>query len=166
MEIGADPLGNLQRLSNALDGLSGKMADVEQKLANVEHQLETAKVEVTKPFPQEAELSEKLERLAELNALLNMDEKGDSAMVMDDDEQEIQSDEKRIGNNVGIEKLLTLNAERIGEDKSIAQDSKVSNSRISIKEKLSTMRSIAEKNNIKKGIVKKDENVRKNEVVL
>ena len=87
-------------------------------------------------------------------------------MVMDDDEPEIQSDEKRIGNNVGIEKLLTLNAERIGEDKSIVQDSKMSNSRISIKEKLSTMRSIAEKNNIKKGIVKKDENVRKNEVVL
>ena len=166
VEIGADPLGNLQRLSNALDGLSGKMADVEQKLANVEHQLETAKVEVTKPFPQEAELSEKLERLAELNALLNMDEKGDSAMVMDDDEPEIQRDEKRIGNNVGIEKLLTLNAERIGEDKSIVQDGKMSNSRISIKEKLSTMRSIAEKNNIKKGIVKKDENVRKNEVVL
>ena len=88
VEIGADPLGNLQRLSNALDGMTGKMADVEQKLANVEHQLETAKVEVTKPFPQEAELSEKLERLAELNALLNMDEKGDSAMVMDDDEPE------------------------------------------------------------------------------
>ena len=166
VEIGADPLGNLQRLSNALDGMSGKMADVEQKLANVEHQLETAKVEVTKPFPQEAELSEKLERLAELNTLLNMDEKGDSAMVMDDDEPEIQSDEKRIGNNVGIEKLLTLNAERIGEDKSIVQDSKMSNSRISIKEKLSTMRSIAEKNSIKKGIVKKDESVRKNEVVL
>ncbi len=76
VEIGADPLGNLQRLSNALDAMTGKMADVEQKLANVEHQLETAKVEVTKPFPQEAELSKKLERLAELNALLNMDEKG------------------------------------------------------------------------------------------
>ena len=42
----------------------------------MEHQLETAKAEVDKPFPQEAELSEKLERLAELNALLNMDEKG------------------------------------------------------------------------------------------
>lgn len=48
---------------------------MEQKLANVEHQLETAKVEVTKPFAQEEELAEKLERLAELNALLNMDEK-------------------------------------------------------------------------------------------
>ena len=48
------------------------------QLANVETQLETAKVEVTKPFKQEQELSEKLNRLNELNALLNMDETGDS----------------------------------------------------------------------------------------
>ena len=76
VEIGADPLGNLQRLSNVLEAMPKKAAEVEQKLANVEHQLETAKVEVTKPFAQEEELAEKLERLAELNALLNMDEKG------------------------------------------------------------------------------------------
>lgn len=44
------------------------------KLENVERQLETAKIEVEKPFAQEAELAEKLERLAALNALLNMDE--------------------------------------------------------------------------------------------
>ena len=61
VEIGADPLGNLQRLSNMLEGMSVKVPDLEQKLANVEHQLETAKVEVTKPFPQETELKEKLE---------------------------------------------------------------------------------------------------------
>ena len=88
VEIGADPLGKLQRLSNALEGMTGKMADVEQKLSNVEHQLETAKVEVTKHFAQEQELAEKLERLAELNALLNMDEKGDNALDMGDDEPE------------------------------------------------------------------------------
>ena len=52
------------------------------------HQLETAKAEVDKPFPQEAELAEKLERLAELNALLNMDEKGDDAIGMDDEATE------------------------------------------------------------------------------
>ena len=93
VEIGADPLGNLQRLSNALEGMTGKMADVEQKLSNVEHQLETAKVEVTKPFAQEQELAEKLERLAELNALLNMDEKGDNALDMGDDEPEDETGE-------------------------------------------------------------------------
>ena len=56
VEIGTDPLGNLQRLSNALEGMTGRMETVAQKLENVEHQLETAKVEVTKPFAQEAEL--------------------------------------------------------------------------------------------------------------
>ena len=86
VEIGADPLGNLQRLSNALESMTGKMAEVEQKLANVEHQLETAKVEVTKPFVKEQELSEKLERLSELNALLNMDEKGEDCIGMDGEE--------------------------------------------------------------------------------
>ena len=75
-------------LSYALEGMTGKMADVEQKFSNVVHQLETAKVEVTKPFAQEQELAEKLERLAELNALLNMDEKGDNALDMGDDEPE------------------------------------------------------------------------------
>ena len=94
VEIGADPLGNLQRLSNALEGMTGKMADVEQKLSNVEHQLETAKVEVTKPFAQEQELAEKLERLAELNALLNMEEKGDNALDMGDDEPEDENGEQ------------------------------------------------------------------------
>ena len=94
VEIGADPLGNLQRLSNALEGMTGKMTDVEQKLSNVEHQLETAKVEVTKPFAQEQELAEKLERLAELNALLNMDEKGDNALDMGDDEPEDENGEQ------------------------------------------------------------------------
>ena len=85
VEIGADPLGNLQRLSNALESMTGKMAEVEQKLTNVEHQLETAKMEVTKPFDKEQELSEKLERLSELNALLNMDEKGESSIGMEED---------------------------------------------------------------------------------
>lgn len=55
VEIGTDPLGNLQRLSNALEGMNKRMEEVAQKLENVEHQLETAKVEVTKPFPQEAD---------------------------------------------------------------------------------------------------------------
>ena len=85
IELGADPFGNLQRMNNAMEAMTGKMSDIEKKLSNVEHQLETAKVEVTKPFPQEQELKEKLERLSELNALLNMDEKGDDAVGMEDE---------------------------------------------------------------------------------
>ena len=147
VEIGADPLGNLQRLSNALEGMSGEMADVEQKLSNVEHQLETAKVEVTKPFPQEAELKEKLERLSELNALLNMDEKGDAAMVMGNDES---GDVSEVGKPelVADEPMKPVAdfpiAERLGEhekDRMLADGSK---GRISVKEKLSQMKAKSE----------------------
>lgn len=78
IEIGVDPFGNLTRINNALEAMPAELEDAQTKLANVEHQLETAKIEVNKPFLQEAELSEKLERLAELDALLNMGEKEDS----------------------------------------------------------------------------------------
>lgn len=94
IEMGADPLGNLQRLNNMLEAMPVKLATVEQTLSNTEHQLETAKMEVTKPFAQEQELKEKLERLSELNTLLNMDEKGDEAVSMED-EPESGSQEKK-----------------------------------------------------------------------
>lgn len=88
MEVGSDPLGNITRINNALEAMPAQLEEAQTKLSNVEHQLETAKAEVDKPFQQEAELSEKLERLAELNALLNMDEKGDDAIGMDDEATE------------------------------------------------------------------------------
>ena len=82
LEIGSDPLGNISRINHALESMPKQLAEAQTKLENVEHQLETAKMEVTKPFAQEAELTEKLERLSALNALLNMDEKGDDALGM------------------------------------------------------------------------------------
>ena len=78
IEIGVDPFGNLTRINNALEAMPAELEEAQTKLSNVEHQLETAKIEVNKPFLQEAELSEKLERLVELDALLNMGEKEDS----------------------------------------------------------------------------------------
>ena len=153
VEIGADPLGNLQRLSNVLEGMSVKVPDLEQKLANVEHQLETAKVEVTKPFPQETELKEKLERLSELNALLNMDEKGDTAVVMEDDVTENepgeQLEERKPGmetdtREVADEPLKTVSgrkmSERIAEHKAEKMLADGQKGRISIKEKLAEMK--------------------------
>jgi hypothetical protein len=77
-DVGSDPVGNIIRMNNVLAGMDGKLEKCEEKLANVEAQLEIAKVEVTKPFEKEQELSEKLERLSALNALLNMDESGDN----------------------------------------------------------------------------------------
>ena len=88
LEIGAAPLGNIARINHAIESMPRQLDEAKTKLENVERQLETAKAEVTKPFAQEAELAEKLERLSALNALLNMDEKGDNALGMDDDAPE------------------------------------------------------------------------------
>ena len=80
-ELGSDAFGNITRLHNVLDGMAGELSEAETKLNNVAHQLETAKMEVQKPFPAEEELKEKMERLAELDALLNMDEKGETPVL-------------------------------------------------------------------------------------
>lgn len=73
--LGTDVFGNLQRMDNALEGLPIKEQTCREQLSNLQTQLETAKAEVQKPFPREAELNTKTERLEELNALLNMDNK-------------------------------------------------------------------------------------------
>ena len=84
IEFGKDTLGNIQRIHNALSAIGKKLADTEQNLETVQQQLKTAQEEVQKPFPKEAELSEKMERLAELNAMLNMDEKGGENLLADE----------------------------------------------------------------------------------
>ena len=73
--LGTDVFGNLQRMDNALEGLPIKEQACREQLSNLQTQLETAKVEVQKPFPREEELKAKTARLEELNALLNMDNK-------------------------------------------------------------------------------------------
>lgn len=80
-ELGPDAFGNITRLNHILDGMAGELSEAETKLNNVTRQLETAKLEVQKPFPEEAELKEKMERLAQLDALLNMDEKAETPVV-------------------------------------------------------------------------------------
>ena len=85
LEIGKDPIGNMQRIHNTLSSIGRKLTESEQKLETVQQQLATAQEEVKKPFPKEAELNEKMERLSELNALLNMDEKGNETIMADED---------------------------------------------------------------------------------
>ena len=85
VEIGSDPSGNITRIGNAMESMTKQLEDAIAKLANVEQQLETAKIEVEKPFPQEQELNDKLTRLAELNSLLDMDDKGEDAVDLDED---------------------------------------------------------------------------------
>ena len=78
--LGTDIHGNITRLDNAIDGIESRLNKAEEQLANTQAQLETAKVEVEKPFAQEDELQQKMARLTELNALLDMNH-GDVPVV-------------------------------------------------------------------------------------
>ena len=75
VELGKDARGNLVRIDNALAQMPERYKTVQGRLENVQAQLATAKAELGKPFPQEAELREKSARLAELNAELNIDDR-------------------------------------------------------------------------------------------
>ena len=88
--LGADVFGNLTRMDNVIDGLSGKLEAVRAELADTQVQLENARTELVAPFAREAELAEKTARLKELNILLNMDQKDKSLIddVPDEDTPE------------------------------------------------------------------------------
>ena len=75
VSLGDDARGNIVRLDNAIDNFADRIADAENALQNLEQQKQAAEIEVAKPFAQEEELQEKSARLAELNALLNIDHK-------------------------------------------------------------------------------------------
>ena len=78
--LGTDVYGNITRIDNAVDNIETRLHKAEEQLENTKAQLETAKVEVENPFEQEDELKQKMTRLTELNALLDMD-KGDTSVV-------------------------------------------------------------------------------------
>lgn len=78
--LGTDIYGNITRIDNAIDNIEARLHKAEEQLENTKAQFETAKVEVEKPFAQEDELKQKMARLTELNALLDMD-KGDTPVV-------------------------------------------------------------------------------------
>jgi hypothetical protein len=84
--LGSDPVGNITRIDNALDKIPALLKDNETKLETLYGQVENAKSELAKPFPQEAALLEKSARLTELDTLLSLDGKdGPPAEARDGD---------------------------------------------------------------------------------
>lgn len=138
-EVGSDPLGNISRINHALESMPKQLMEAQTKLETVEHQLETAKVEVTKPFAQEAELAEKLERLSALNALLNMDEKGNDGIDMDD-EPEAPKSEKEVADRPAKNIPIAEKAVGTEQDKGIRQYADAPAERVSLKAKLEVMK--------------------------
>ena len=93
--LGTDVFGNLQRMDNALEGLPIKEQACREQLSNLQTQLETAKAEVQKPFPREAELNTKTARLEELNSLLNLDHKEPEIVDAEPDEDQRPPERRR-----------------------------------------------------------------------
>ena len=93
--LGTNVFGNLQRMDNALEGLPIKEQACREQLSNLQTQLETAKAEVQKPFPREAELNTKTARLEELNTLLNLDHKEPEIVDAEPDEDQRPPERRR-----------------------------------------------------------------------
>ena len=93
--LGTDVFGNLQRMDNALEGLPIKEQTCREQLFNLQTQLETAKAEVQKPFPREAELNTQTARLEELNSLLNLDHKEPEIVDAEPDEDQRPPERRR-----------------------------------------------------------------------
>ena len=91
VSLGDDARGNITRLDNAIDNFADRIADAENALQNLEQQKQAAEVEVAKPFAQEEELAEKSARLAELNALLNIDRDRSSSQDAPEESEETET---------------------------------------------------------------------------
>ncbi len=92
--LGSDVYGNILRIDNALSGLPDQLGRCSRNLEDLHRQMNEAQLELDKPFAQEQELKEKSARLAELDALLNMD-KGQPEMLDGEPEQEEDIKERK-----------------------------------------------------------------------
>jgi hypothetical protein len=87
-EAGTDARGNILRLDNTLANMPQRQEDAKARLDNARNQLVSAKAELGKPFPQEAELKTKSARLAELDSELNLDRPSAKPQTKEKDHKE------------------------------------------------------------------------------
>ena len=88
VELGSDVHGNIQRMENMFEAFPVRFSACEKALVTLKEQMENAKAEVEKPFAQEQELSEKTARLAELDALLNIDKRENDVLDAEPEHQD------------------------------------------------------------------------------
>lgn len=93
--LGGDARGNITRIDNRIERLADDLSGCRNKLEEVKVQLEHAKIEAAKEFPQEEELNEKTARLGELNALLDLDKEEHVELDGEPEETETEPEKKR-----------------------------------------------------------------------
>lgn len=121
IELGSDPVGNIARLDNALAAIAENLEQNKGKLENLTAQMEEAKLEVKRPFPQEQELAEKTSRLNVLRIALNMD--GKSSGKRERDNEELDGGKPSIKGmlkRLGVESAATASPPQKGKDMEVA----------------------------------------------
>lgn len=121
IELGSDPVGNIARLDNALAAIAENLEQNKSKLENLTAQMEEAKLEVKRPFPQEQELAEKSSRLNVLRIALNMD--GKSTGKRERDKEELDGGKPSIKGmlkRLGVESAATASTPQKGKDMEVA----------------------------------------------
>lgn len=119
LEPGSDPSGNIMRIDNALDSMKENLQKHQAELANLLQQTEDAKVEVKRPFPQEAELSEKSNRLNVLNVALNIGGK-DAPKDRERQRHDGKTSIKRLLRRMGVESAASASAPKKETDLEVA----------------------------------------------
>lgn len=121
IELGSDPVGNIARLDNALAAIAENLEQNKGKLENLTAQMEEAKLEVKRPFPQEQELVEKTSRLNVLRIALNMD--GKSTGKRERDKEELDGGKPSIKGmlkRLGVESAATASPPQKDKDMEVA----------------------------------------------
>ncbi|BBM59467.1 DNA helicase [Leptotrichia hongkongensis] len=75
LDFGTSELGNITRMDNALDEISKRLDNQKKNLNRFKDELEKSKKEVQKPFEQATLLTEKRQRLSEVNKLIETEMK-------------------------------------------------------------------------------------------
>ena len=94
VKLGKDASGIITRLDNAIEKFATRKEALQAELAELHRQVENAKSEIAKPFPDEAILEEKCRRLDKLNAELNMDKRENEIVDGADEQSDEEMDEK------------------------------------------------------------------------
>lgn len=85
VQLSKVPSINIQRLDEELSKFEKYIEDGERKVKDYRREIEQCKIELEKPFEDECELQDLLKRQSELNNKLNLDNKKNEQILIDDE---------------------------------------------------------------------------------
>lgn len=91
VELGDTAIGNIQRLEHQLERLAPSVKAADCKIDALKQEQQTLKADAEQPFPQEAELAEKSQRLIALDAALKLKTHADRVQDTEIDQEETPS---------------------------------------------------------------------------